>query len=344
MTRFYLAIGLYLAASFVFIKYFLPYLLPFLLGFFFALALDRLVTRLEGWRIPRSVGAALALVLVGGGFVLFLVFSLSRLVEELSGLVSTLPLYFAAWMERREELFLWLERVFRSLPPWVRGALDQQLGGIYGALQSFLLSALNLLQGWLVRGVPGFAVLVLLSAFTTYLVSRDKRLIRDFILSLAPSPWRRGILQVKAEVMGSTLGLIKTQLVLVFLTFFVTLLGLTLLGVPYALTVSILAGVLDVLPVVGPALIFLPWAAVLFLTGQYMAGVWIAVLYGTIAIFRAWAHPYVLGGTLGLHPLAALFSLYVGAKLFGPAGLIWGPLVLVVLKAAIRSGLLPPPG
>jgi predicted PurR-regulated permease PerM len=150
-------------------------------------------------------------------------------------------------------------------------------------------------------------------------------------------------MQVKAEVMGSTLGLLKTQFVLVSLTFFVTLLGLTLLGVPYALTISFLAAILDVLPVVGPAIIFLPWAVGLFLTGQYMTGVWIAVLYGSIALLRALAHPYVLGGTLGLHPLAALLSLYLGARLFGPAGLIWGPLILVVLKAAIRSGLLPRP-
>jgi len=343
VTRFYLAIGLYLAASFVFIKYLLPYFLPFLLGFFFALALDWMVTRMEKWRIPRSVGAAVSLLLVGGGLVLFLTLALSRLVAELSGLVSALPLSFAAWREMRDEFFLFLERSFRTLPPWVRGAMDQQLSGIYGALQGFLLSTLNVLQGWLLRGVPGFAILVILSALTTYLVSRDKRLIRDFILSLFPPLWRRGIMQVKSEVMGSTLGLIKTQFVLVSLTFFVTLLGLSLLGIPYALTISFLAGILDILPVVGPAIIFVPWVVVLFLTGQYMTGVWIAVLYGSVALLRALAHPYVLGGTLGLHPLAALLSLYLGARLFGPAGLIWGPLVLVVLKAAISSGLLPRP-
>ena len=64
-------------------------------------------------------------------------------------------------------------------------------------------------------------------------------------------------------------------------------------------------------------------------------GVSVLVIWAVSALVRQIAEPKIIGKNIGLHPLAALISVYVGAKIFGVAGLFFAPIVAVGIKAAI---------
>jgi len=124
------------------------------------------------------------------------------------------------------------------------------------------------------------------------------------------------------------------------LTTAATTLGLVLLQAPFAVLLGFTSGILDVLPLIGPALLFVPWSAYHILFGDVMFGVKLLGLYAGVSIVRTLAQAQVIGDRVGLHPLAALASLYIGVKLFGAAGVVIGPLTAAIIQAMRDLGML----
>ena len=65
------------------------------------------------------------------------------------------------------------------------------------------------------------------------------------------------------------------------------------------------------------------------------------IVYATVSALRQMTESKVVGDQVGLHPLAVLLSIYLGIKFFGALGVVFGPLITILLKAMITSGLLP---
>jgi predicted PurR-regulated permease PerM len=116
--------------------------------------------------------------------------------------------------------------------------------------------------------------------------------------------------------------------------------GLLIMGNQYAFTVGILAGLFDLVPIIGPSLIFLPWALIALFTGGVSATVKILLVYLAATVVRQILEPKILAQNIGIHPLPALISMYVGLTLFGAYGLILGPTAIVIYEAVNRAGLL----
>lgn len=340
-VRTYVYLVGFLLTSFLFLKFALPYVLPFVLGLFLAALIDPAVTRLKWrWRIPRPVGAAMVIFLLVAGVAFFTVVGAIRLGAELVALSESLPSVYQALYALASALADMVGQFSATLPPALKSSLDQQLVIGYRLAQAAVGDLLSLVQGWL-AGLPGALMVILITALATYFFSTDKEPIRDFLIGLLPRQVRPGAIEIKARLMASTIGLVKAQAILVFLTFVVILIGLNLLGTRYALTVALVSALLDVIPILGPSLVFVPWAAYLFLVGQTGPALGLLLLYGVVAVVRGAAQVYVIGDRIGLHPLATLFALYLGIQVFGAVGFIFGPLVAIVLKAAVEAGLLP---
>ena len=81
----------------------------------------------------------------------------------------------------------------------------------------------------------------------------------------------------------------------------------------------------------------LPWSLILFLQGDTPRSIGILGLYGVITLTRSVLEPKLVGKELGLDPLATLFALYAGFKLWGIGGMILAPL-LAVTAVQLVSG------
>ncbi len=127
-----------------------------------------------------------------------------------------------------------------------------------------------------------------------------------------------------------------TLMVFIGITIFI---GLTLLRVPFALPLSILAGILEIVPVIGPIFSAIPAVLVALTTTPFLAVV-TAMLYFTVQ--QVEAHlviPFVMRKAVGIPPLITIISLMVGGKLGGIAGAILAVPIVVTLETVFSEYL-----
>ncbi len=327
-----------IAGVYLFFRYLFAVLLPFLIAWGVALLLHPLNTRIcKKTGIPlRAVSlitVLLALLLLFGGLWLIV----ARLVGEIRGFVGYLtenPDLLTSLVERLRPYFAEggaedtvgeLELLWQNLRRMLIGGLEQLLSGIPAWVGSAVLT------------LPSFLLFLLICIIAAFYFSLDLSLVNGFVRALLPARFAGSLGRWREGAFRTGRGYLRSYLTLMGLTWFLLLLGFLLFGVPYALSLSLLFAVLDLLPVIGVGTLLIPWSLYLFATGTPGLAIGLLVLYGVIAVVRQIAEPRLLGSSLGIHPIVSLFSLYAGAKFFGLAGMLIGPLCAVPLTALWRN-------
>ncbi|MDI6870385.1 MAG: AI-2E family transporter [Bacillota bacterium] len=301
--------------------YLARFLFPFLLGAVVAAVLDPVVS--AGYRrgLPRGLTAVLLLAALTGGTLAVLGVGLARLSTELGSLVES------GW---GEEGLRKLEDSWKELEPLLRGEPAQQ--------------GLGALAGWavaLVRAVPGAAVAIVISLLSAYLLLRDKEGLLKAATRILPRTLRADGTRAVREVSESLGGIVRALLLLAVTTGAVSVVGLSLFGVRYAWLLGVAAGLLDLAPLVGPSAVFLPTAIYLALSGSPGKALGVLAVAGVGTLVRQILEPRLLAAGTGLHPLAMLLAVYAGYRLFGPFGLVMGPLAAAFFAALFRAAVEP---
>lgn len=338
-------IAVFLAASYLLFTYLLPYILPFVLAVFLAVLIDPWVGAVERWlRLPRGLATALVVAVSTTVVVLLVVGLVTIIIYELTDLTYSWPTYYQWALRTIQEGIARYEAFARSAAE--RPELQSFLTNGLDRLSEFINTQGEKLTGILsiVAAVPAVVVTALITVVATFFLSRDKRLVARFLLSLLPEHWRRQVADVKFHVFESAVGFVRAEISLVTITGLMTLIFLNLMNIKYAALLAILAAMLDVLPVVGPSILFIPWALFQLVFGSPALGIKLLLAYATTSGVRTAIEPKILGDRIGLHPLATLLGLYVGLQIFGPLGVIYGPLIVITMKAMVGAGLLPLPG
>jgi len=112
------------------------------------------------------------------------------------------------------------------------------------------------------------------------------------------------------------------------------------MGNQYALVVGAAAAILDLIPIIGPALLFYPWIAVALIFGNFSQAFSLFLLHLFLAGVRSASEGKIMGKNLGLHPLATMTALFSGYRILGAIGFVVGPTFLVIIKAIVDSDLI----
>ncbi|MFO7171527.1 MAG: sporulation integral membrane protein YtvI [Bacillota bacterium] len=337
-----LGLALFLLGSYAVIRWVLPLILPFVLAALLAELINPVVDRLSSGRrlrLPRGLATLLVLLVLAGGLGFVTTLAVAKLVRELRALAMQLPYYYALAMDLARALAAEIGAYSETLPSSVTDLVSSALARLQNLLAENLPQVLHALQAF--AGLPGLMINLLIVAVATFFISRDRRQIGRFLLGLLPPGTSDKVRRVKEEVWTAAMGVAKAQLFLISLTTALSILGLSLMKLEYAVTMGLLVGIADLLPVVGPGAVYLPWAVAAALTGKPALGVQLVLLYGLLVAVRQVLEPKLVGDQTGLHPLTTLFAMYLGFQFFGPFGVVLGPLVAILLKAMVQSGLLP---
>ena len=276
--------------------------LPFIIAVLLAVLIEPLVVFFEvKLKFNRALATSASLLLVVGAFIYLVSLVVSVVISEITRLFPLLANYS-----------------------------DQVAAQIIDAVSNF--------QWFYVQ--PGLLVFMIITTVATYFIINDRSVIRTFILSSLPGSFRSQTNNVVTQLFQALTGFAKAYSILITITAIITMVSLKLLGIKYILTIGLLVGLLDIMPVLGPGVVFLPWALYNILVGQTGLGVSLLVIYLVISGVRQVLEPKIVGDNIGLHPLATLISLYVGLQLAGTTGLILGPVLLVILIASHRAGML----
>lgn len=342
---FFIVLGTIIA--YLIFKYVAPLVAPFIVALFLAFLIEPVVAFLQRrLKMPRGPSVGISMLAVFGGFGLLIVLAVTRLIIELVHLSAYLPNYinnikemFVAWRYQAEAYYL-------ALPADVLNFINDRLSNSAYSLDALLAKAqsatgsvLDFVMG-IVSAVPVLVILIVISGIATYFISKDKKLIVVFWLNSIPAPWGRKSMDIVKEVFEAMIVYVRAQALLITITFVQTLIGLYLIGAPYALIMAIIIGVFDLIPILGPSAIYLPWVAWEFASGNSVFAIKLLILYGIVIVVRQILETKIVSSSMGLHPLATMLAMYVGLQLLGATGVIAGPLFLIAVKAFASAGLL----
>ena len=343
-----LAAALTILAVYYVIKYVLPEALswlkiaiwvmfPFILAATFSMFMEPLVEIVSrGRRIPRMLAVPIAMLIFFGSIGTIVSFLILRLVQELSDLSVVLPDKIDTLQQLLDSWFKKGVLFYGTLPKSVTGNMRNTIESLTNSLQQWISEFVAYLI-YFVSGVPGAIMVLLISIIATYFLSKDRDKIMALWLKLVPPPWGNRILQISRQVAGAFQAYVRAQFILISITTVISIVGLYLIGTDYALTIGLLVGIFDMIPVLGPGTIYIPWAVWAFVTGNVLLGLKITVLYLLVMVIRGVLEAKVVAANLGLHPLVVLMAMYIGLKFIGVLGLIIGPLLVIGTQATISA-------
>jgi predicted PurR-regulated permease PerM len=268
--------------------------------------------------VPRTVAVLLVyavLVAVAAGFAWVVV---PRLVNQAAQLVEAAP-----------DL---ISRAQTLLQGWDPTSSDQILAALQRRLDDFGLSLMTL-PVTLVSALIEIGLIFLMSIYWL-LATPD---LHRFALSLLPVPRRQAARSVLHEVGQTAGGYVRGKALAMLVVGVVSYLGLWVIGVDYPLVLALIAGVSELIPLVGIYVATIPAVALALIDSPTQA---LLVLIFYVALQQVESHlllPAIVHQQAGIPPLLAVFALFAGQQLAGLLGaLIAIPLAGVLQVLLVR--------
>ncbi|MGQ9524972.1 MAG: AI-2E family transporter [Armatimonadota bacterium] len=263
------------------------------------------------------------LVILGAGGV-GNVYLFSPVSRELSDAVANLDLSKGRIGEYMRGLEVW----YKSLPPDLRNFLaSQDFSGVVGRVVEGIRATVTTTVEWLAHAVE----IIVIPVLAFYFVLDSHPLKREFMY-LVPKRRVREALILLREAGRILQSYAICQIVLCLIAGVVVGVGLKLLGVQYALTMAMLAGITRAIPVIGPILGAIPIVLVSMLQSMTTA-LAVLVFFSILHIVESkLIMPKLLGYGMNLHPAIILIVLLIGSEFFGILGMFLAAPITAMLK------------
>lgn len=289
-----------------------------------------IVSGLEARRVPHLASVALCFAGLLGGLGALLAFvgpivavqaqqlgrALPALTEQLAGVQERWALLRGDYpfLPRFAEMYAW---VASQSTLWL-----QQTIGFTGRVVVLSVEIITVL-------------------FMAFFFLKDRRLLLDQLTGWLPAESRAETLGVLERITERVGRYVLGRALVMLAVGLMTTLGLALTGIPYAVLLGVLAGLFDLIPYLGPWIAAAP-GVMLALGMPWPTVMWVAIVY--IVVQQAESYllsPFILGQTVGIHPVWILLALLVGANLLGIIGLVLAIPAAVTLLVILEEGLGP---
>lgn len=274
------------------------------IAFLLMTAFHPLVVFLERFRIHRVLGIFFIYAIVFGFFGASLVGAIPTLINQSGRLVTELPNFIS-----------------RVLPYWNIdvAAISQQIQPIGEGLVKVTLGIFS-----------NVLAVVTVMVFTFYFLL-ERRHAEDILTSIFGSDVARQVLGVLRNIERRLGSWVRGQLVLMTVVGALSYIGLLVLHIEYALPLAILAGLLELVPMVGPILSAIPAIFVALATSPFLALSVLALYIIVQQIENNLLVPIIMKQSVGFAPIVTITILMVGGRLAGAPGAILSvPIALVV--------------
>ena len=278
--------------------------------------LEPIVALLTKIRIPRAISVLITYIFVLGVLGGMVALIAPTLAAQTTNFVNTLPSYLNN---------IGISSVISG--DLAKGLLSQ-LGGIPGEILNFTVSVFSNVVA---------VVTVLVFAFYM-LLTHDK--LKDqvgFLFGESKSQQIGRVVLAWENKLGKWA---RGQLLLMFAVGLGTYIGLVLIGIPFALPLAILAGLLEIIPILGPIVAAIPAVIIGFGISPVIG---LAVTAASFLVHQLEGYvlvPKIMEKSVGVSPLLILVSIAIGAKLLGIMGVIISVPFVITLQVLIKEYLI----
>ena len=287
------------------------------LSFILLSALLKPVQWLVAKKIPRAVSVLIIYLIIIILAALVIGIIVPPLVLQTTGFVNKLPQIISA-----ADNYL----VFHKIP--------------VENLSSIIAKQANQFTGDIVqitsKIVSSIFLIVTLLVLTFYFLLEWKSLIK-LLASLFSGEQEKKIISIFSKVEGGLGRWVRGQLLLSVIVSILTYIGLFIIGIPFALPLALIAGIFEILPIVGPIIAAVP-AILVGLTISPVMGLATAAVF--VVVQQLENHlvvPVVMSRVVGVQPPIIIIALLIGAKLAGITGAFLAVPIIVVIKILTKE-------
>ena len=298
---------------------------PLILASALVFVLNPLIVRLNRSGVPRLAGVGLTYLAFVGfvsvlGLILFPLFQ--EQAENLSDKTPEIRERIERWIDDRAEDFEGTPLEFE------REDLDDALGSADTSLQDQLGKVADF-------GVKIFHVvliLILAPIFAFYLLV-DLPSIKRNTEALIPEAARPEVMLIGRQVNAAVGGFFRGQLVVALIVGIMSSIALAIVDVPFWLLLGMVAGLFNIIPLVGPYIGGVPALLVALTTREPITGLWVVVAMVVVQqIDNHFISPVVMHRVVKLHPVLVMLALLLGGTLGGFFGLLVAVPATAILK------------
>jgi predicted PurR-regulated permease PerM len=248
--------------------------------------------------------------------------------KQSSELITNIPSLIT---DARTTVESWNEEYASNIPEEVRVEIDRLLenggeillgafSGLVGRTAVAAVHALTLVVG-----------LVVLPLFVFYFL-KDREVVRESFVEVFPTDTQIHVVYV-LRILNRIIGAyVRAQFTLAAVVWVFISIGLMLMGVKYAILLGAVAGIFELVPIVGAWLAVIPTIIVVLSTSPEKI-VWVLLLYLGVQLFQgALIVPRIQSFAMKLHPLMILVSIVVGSEIAGLWGVVLGPPIAASIK------------
>jgi predicted PurR-regulated permease PerM len=311
-----------------------PILTPFLLAGIIAYIFNPLVTKIELWKISRSLGAVLVMVILLCILTALIIIITPLFERKISLLIEKMPVY--------------LETIRSGLVPWLETQLGINLQLDAAQLKLVLQQHWQDTGGVLAKLIPSiqssgvatmeFVLNMLLMPVVLFYLLRDWAHLVKLIDEIIPRHWHEQVNVLANESDKVLAEFLRGQLSVMLIMSFFYVTGLWVAGLEFALPIGIIAGVLVFVPYLGLGIgLVLATLAALIQFQDWNALLQVWLIFGIAQLLESMViTPWLVGNRIGLHPVVVIFALLAFGQLFGFVGLLLALPASAVLLVWLR--------
>jgi len=270
------------------------------------------VNRLEKWRFPRWLAILIIYLGVLGILILGLAGIIPALIEQTGSFVEKIPLLFRQF-------------TFLGIDSNILASQIAQLGTIPANILKLTVSLFSNI-------IAVFALFVI-----TFYLLLERRNLDTYLQVLFAGGGEKKAKEFVDKVEERVGGWVRGEMTLMIIIGVTIYVGLKLLGIDFALPLAILAGVLEIVPNIGPIISAAP-AVLMGLVISPVMALAVAALYFLVQqAENTLIVPKVMQKTVGVNPLVTILSLAVGFKLAGPIGAVLAVPAVLLIEVVISE-------
>lgn len=326
----------------VFLYFVLPVSIPLIVALITAMILNPLVKLLQkNKKINRNVSVIIVFLL----FVILLGFTGTIIATKAIGQIVIFVERIPAHLNQLYGIYENWEDNFRvytkDLPPeFVRqviNSIEESLVDLTNIVKE-RLTIDNIAQ--IFAKIPEYLISFIVYLIALFLFMIELPALKSNLFSLFTEQTAEKVSFMNKRLADVLLGFLKAQFLVSIIIFIVSLIGLLIIAPDVALLMSIIIWIIDMIPIIGSIVILGPWSLYMFLVGDFVMGVNLAILAIVLLTIRRTVEPKMMGQHMGLSPLATLIAMFIGLKLLGFFGLLIGPLIVIAFTSAKEAGII----
>ena len=295
-----------------------------------------LVKPIYDYLLNKKIPKGIAILLVMVGVIVIFIMIITSLVpiiqKQLLDLVSQLPYYYQIISEQVEKFmqtgfFETIQEQFNKINTDFIQSITERLNGIL----NFTFSGI----GSVVGIIGDIVITIMTMPVILYYLLKDGNKVIPFVTRMFPTRSQHKISVMLNEMNQQVSSYIRGQITVAICVGFTYIIGYTLIGLPYGVTIGMIAGLLTIIPYLGSLIGLTPALIIGFVTNPTLAlHVFLVFVIEQLIESRV-LQPLILGSSLKMHPVTILIILLAAGKMFGLVGLLIAVPVYAVVKVFI---------